>query len=152
MIKTFRKIHYDLMEKNKTSKYFKCTIGEIVLVVIGILIALQINNWNENRKQNNQLSQYLQKFISELQEDLKVLKDLDSEHSIFRYNIMNYINYYNRKNPSIAIIIEKKDSAYYLIRTFNKRSFTPDKLSTTGNITLFSDEEKKSDSGAKRKS
>ena len=37
------------MEKNKTGKYLKYAIGEIVLVVIGILIALQINNWNENR-------------------------------------------------------------------------------------------------------
>jgi hypothetical protein len=43
--------------ENKTGKYFKYAIGEIVLVVIGILIALQINNWNENRKQsNNELS------------------------------------------------------------------------------------------------
>ncbi|MDT0558338.1 DUF6090 family protein [Ichthyenterobacterium sp. W332] len=50
MIKFFRKIRYDLMEKNKTGKYFKYAIGEIVLVVIGILIALQINTWNENRK------------------------------------------------------------------------------------------------------
>jgi len=53
MIKFFRKIRYDLLEKNKTGKYFKYAIGEIVLVVIGILIALQINNWNENRKQKN---------------------------------------------------------------------------------------------------
>jgi len=43
MIKFFRKIRYDLMEKNKTKKYFKYAIGEIVLVVIGILIALSIN-------------------------------------------------------------------------------------------------------------
>ena len=38
------------MKQNKTGKYFKYAIGEIVLVVIGILLALQINNWNENRK------------------------------------------------------------------------------------------------------
>ena len=38
------------MKKNKTGKYFKYAIGEIILVVIGILIALQINNWNEHRK------------------------------------------------------------------------------------------------------
>ena len=50
MIKFFRKIRFDLMAKNKTSKYFKYAIGEIILVVIGILIALQINNWNENQK------------------------------------------------------------------------------------------------------
>ena len=49
MIK-FRKIRYNLMEQNKTGKYFKYAIGEVVLVVIGILIALSINNWNEDRK------------------------------------------------------------------------------------------------------
>ena len=53
MIKFFRKIRFDLLGKNKTGKYFKYAIGEIVLVVIGILIALQINNWNEVRKTNN---------------------------------------------------------------------------------------------------
>lgn len=50
MIKFFRKIRYDLMETGKTGKYFKYAIGEIVLVVIGILIALSINNWNEHKK------------------------------------------------------------------------------------------------------
>ena len=50
MIKFFRKIRYDLMETGKTGKYLKYAIGEIVLVVIGILIALQINNWNGQRK------------------------------------------------------------------------------------------------------
>jgi len=49
MIKFFRKIRFDLMEKNKTGKYVKYAIGEIVLVVIGILIALSINNWNGQR-------------------------------------------------------------------------------------------------------
>jgi hypothetical protein len=48
MIKFFRKIRFDLMEKNKTGKYLKYAIGEIVLVVIGILIALSLNNWKED--------------------------------------------------------------------------------------------------------
>ncbi len=42
------------MEKNKTGKYFKYAIGEIILVVVGILIALSINNWNENRKRQKE--------------------------------------------------------------------------------------------------
>jgi len=46
MIKLFRKIRYDLMEKNKTAKYLKYAIGEIILVMIGILLALQVSNWN----------------------------------------------------------------------------------------------------------
>ena len=50
MIKLFRNIRQSLIMENKTSKYLKYAIGEIVLVVIGILIALQINTWNEKRK------------------------------------------------------------------------------------------------------
>jgi len=50
MIHFFRKIRYELMEKNKTWKYLKYAIGEIILVMIGILLALSVNNWNENRE------------------------------------------------------------------------------------------------------
>ena len=54
MIKFFRKIRQNLLMKNKAGKYFKYAVGEIVLVVIGILIALQINNWNNQRQLNTQ--------------------------------------------------------------------------------------------------
>lgn len=47
------------MVKNKTGNYLKYAIGEIILVVIGILIALQINNWNENRKNDKIEHNYL---------------------------------------------------------------------------------------------
>lgn len=50
MIKFFRHIRKDLMENNKTGKYIKYAIGEIFLVMIGILLALQVNNWNDHRK------------------------------------------------------------------------------------------------------
>ncbi len=69
MIKFFRKIRYDLMEKNKTGKYFKYAIGEIVLVVIGILIALQLNNLNEKNKLAKSEVYYLEKLLTNLQED-----------------------------------------------------------------------------------
>ncbi len=52
MIKFFRKIRQTMIKENKVSKYLLYAIGEILLVVIGIVIALQINNWNENRKKN----------------------------------------------------------------------------------------------------
>jgi hypothetical protein len=69
MIKFFRKIRYDLMEKNKTGKYFKYAIGEIILVVIGILIALQINNWNEKQKNAKLVSTYKKNLIVNLTQD-----------------------------------------------------------------------------------
>jgi hypothetical protein len=67
MIKFFRKIRQSLLSEGKTGKYLKYAIGEIVLVVIGILIALQINNWNDQRK----LKQQEQTYYCKISEDLK---------------------------------------------------------------------------------
>ncbi|MFT5228281.1 MAG: hypothetical protein ACI865_002169 [Flavobacteriaceae bacterium] len=68
MIKFFRKIRYDLIEKNKTGKYLKYAVGEIVLVVIGILIALQINNWNESHKSNREETTILKNLCENLKQ------------------------------------------------------------------------------------
>ena len=57
------------MEKNKTGKYLKYAIGEIILVVIGILIALSINNWNENRKNYIKSKNYLSEIVNDLKKD-----------------------------------------------------------------------------------
>jgi len=72
MIKLFRHIRQNLIMENKTGKYLKYAIGEIVLVVIGILIALQINNWNEIRKQR----QIELKYFYNLKNDLKADDEL----------------------------------------------------------------------------
>ena len=58
------------METGKTSKYLKYAIGEIILVVIGILIALQINNWNEQRKTDKQVEELFSKAFQELEHNL----------------------------------------------------------------------------------
>jgi len=87
MIKFFRKIRQNLLMKNKTGKYFKYAIGEIVLVVIGILIALGINNWNENRKNKNEEKIFLSKIHEDLTKDalqfdyyVKQFKEIDRLH------------------------------------------------------------------------
>jgi hypothetical protein len=54
MIQYFRKIRQNLLSEGKTGKYIKYALGEILLVMIGILLALQVNTWNENRKLNTQ--------------------------------------------------------------------------------------------------
>jgi hypothetical protein len=71
MIKLFNKIRQQMLNENKTRRYLKYAFGEIILVVIGILIALQINNWNEHRKAQNEE----QKILTALQSDFKVSKD-----------------------------------------------------------------------------
>jgi uncharacterized protein DUF6090 len=81
MIKFFRKIRYDLMEKNNTGKYFKYAIGEIILVVIGILIALSINNWNENSKIRQREKVLLNEIHQEFLDNKKQLQTVVSYHN-----------------------------------------------------------------------
>ena len=70
MIKLFRKIRQNLLMENKTKTYFKYAIGEIVLVVIGILIALSINNWNETNKNEREQIVFLNNLKNDLKNDL----------------------------------------------------------------------------------
>ena len=69
MIKFFRTIRQNLIMENKTSKYLKYAIGEIVLVVIGILIALSLNNWNEHRKENLKETKLVEQLLNDARED-----------------------------------------------------------------------------------
>ena len=79
MIKFFRRIRYDLMEKNKTGKYLKYAIGEIVLVVIGILIALSINNWNEKNQTLTEMESNFQNLIEDIESNKRHLLNLIEE-------------------------------------------------------------------------
>ena len=82
MIKFFRTIRKSLLMKNQTGKYFKYAIGEIVLVVIGILIALQINNWNENRKNSAIKKALVIGLISEFEANYNQLQTVIKEDSV----------------------------------------------------------------------
>lgn len=75
-MKIFRKLRFDLLKNGKTPRYFKYALGEIALVVIGILIALQINNWNETQKGNSRLNDHLVKIKSHTKDDLRQLDSI----------------------------------------------------------------------------
>ena len=80
MIKFFRNIRQQLLGEGKTGKYIKYAFGEILLVMVGILLALQVNNWNENRKHHNEEKV----FLSGIKSDL--LKDKE-----YIYYVLDYI-------------------------------------------------------------
>ena len=74
MIKLFRKIRQNLLNEGKTSKYLKYAFGEIILVVIGILIALQINNLNQRRMNQNKEQVILKALKTDFKANLDLLK------------------------------------------------------------------------------
>lgn len=76
MIRLFGKIRQKLLLNKMASKYLLYAIGEVVLVVIGILIALQINNWNINNQETKELQGYLKNVQNNLQTDLRVIEEI----------------------------------------------------------------------------
>ncbi|MFC4720926.1 DUF6090 family protein [Geojedonia litorea] len=97
MIKFFRSIRQNLLSEGKTGKYIKYAIGEIVLVVIGILIALAINNWNEKRKMHRQELIYLNNIKTDIIAQISMLDVyidfeniiLDQSEDIIRHYELN---------------------------------------------------------------
>ncbi|MAD96095.1 MAG: hypothetical protein CMB99_02100 [Flavobacteriaceae bacterium] len=89
MIKFFRHIRKRLLSEGKTSKYFKYAIGEIILVVIGILIALQINNWNEDRKDRKLEIE----FLIGLQKTLRLDLDRNLKSQKINQEALNSMNF-----------------------------------------------------------
>jgi len=82
MIKFFRKIRQNLLMENKTGKYLKYALGEIVLVVIGILIALQINNWNQNRINTEKQEGYLIGIRNDLEKQIASFDTLNESNDL----------------------------------------------------------------------
>ena len=78
-----------MINENKTGKYLKYAIGEIILVVIGILIALQINNWNESRKEQAILKSSLISLKSNLEEDIRNIK----AHILFTDDVLADVDF-----------------------------------------------------------
>ena len=138
MIPFFRKIRKTLADDNKPLKYLRYAIGEIVLVVIGILIALQINNWNDQKK--NAASEQL--YYCRILEDFELDKQLINE-------LKDKANYRIDSSKKILLYLDsgKKDK-HYLINQFilaarsevyEPRNATFKDLISSGNLKLLND-------------
>ncbi len=141
MIKFFRKIRQRLLSENKFSKYLIYAIGEIILVVIGILIALQINNWNEGIKKDELVKSYLVTIKDNLNQDLEGFekqiqilktqkKEIDSIVKILNLESSNLItmNEIIVQNQNVLMFREKE--------TINNSSFLS--IINSGSLNLFS--------------
>lgn len=136
MIKFFRKIRRNLLSEGKTGKYFKYAIGEIVLVVIGILIALQINNWNENRKSDNILKNYYNQILKDLAKDYNLINE---DSYVFQSNIALHKEFVENlpsfESPEAIIINSFKLNYTTAYVRFNAN--TIETLQSTGDIKLI---------------
>lgn len=125
------------MSQNKTSKYFKYAIGEIILVVIGILIALQINNWNNERIDRQSEKKYLMTIIKDLKKDIERLDYLvkfREERLIGDQALIDHIN--GTTVDSLEIL------CYYVVNAMMEHKFSPNnstftELTNSGNLNII---------------
>jgi hypothetical protein len=139
MINFFRKIRQNLLMENKTGKYFKYAIGEIILVVIGILIAVQINNWNQNRKSEIQKRSYIESFIGDLKTDLKNIEAKENyikEQKLIIENLIHLLNTGQHKQE-VDNSIQTYFKGGWIIPSFTSTSNTYTNISQSGKFELF---------------
>lgn len=119
MISFFRKIRQKLLSQNRVTRYLVYALGEIILVVIGILIALQVNNWNEQRKAENISDITLQKLYAELEEAKTQVESSLEVNKMFLNWTENYLN-------SEAYIDTLKSNPGRIFRLISSASITLD--------------------------
>ena len=120
MLKFFRRIRQRLLSENKFSRYLLYAIGEIVLVVIGILIALQINNWNDTRKLSERELSLLGELKSNLETNLFNLeKDIEIQIEGARHidSLISHLEHRLPYKPSISVHLKKGNFAPDVILT-----------------------------------
>lgn len=140
MIKFFRVIRRQLLAQKKLSNYIVYAIGEIILVVLGILIALQINNWNETRKSIDQEHSYLTRLLSENKQDLITFSASIQDLTIGKESITQFSEALKSHTINDSTLIQTAN-AYFkygsIFPVFSSSSSTFEDLSSTGNLKVI---------------
>ena len=146
MIKLFRNIRQQLLNEGKTSKYIKYAFGEIVLVVIGILIALAVNNWNQERKDRKLGKDLLGRIHADLIQDTLYFRETIQQNKLLREDIKDLLSKLYQGVNSIEQV--QKMSAVYdkaLDQVFLINDNTYKNMISSGTLGLIENQKLKED-------
>ncbi|MGB5394857.1 MAG: DUF6090 family protein [Lutimonas sp.] len=136
-----RKTRKKLADENRFVKYWRYALGEILLVVIGILIALQVNNWNENRIEHNRIKKYAKSLVKDLEQDIEMLKVslIQAEDTYFRIDsLRNYVLQTEKENLSNTLIYTIAHDIIYRTYSWNRSTF--DELKSSGSLRIIAND------------
>jgi len=145
MIPFFRKIRKQMADDNQFLKYSRYAVGEIVLVVVGILIALQINNWNEDLKIRNKELTYLESIKTDLLLNVEELENFLELRDSCVVSCNRVLDYYEDE-----LEIDLVDFNFHAVNLmiwfpFTQHDNTYRELLNSGNLSLISDKKTKND-------
>lgn len=142
MIRFLRHIRKRLLNQNRVSKYLVYAVGEIALVMIGILLALQVNNWNEDRKNSDLIVTYKKSLVDNLEKDrsllIKRIDNIKSELALLE-------QFEERVSQSIypfdtILKIARYEYNFIIAIQYDFENDTYNALNTTGHIGLFEED------------
>jgi hypothetical protein len=146
MLRFFRQIRQRLITDNKFSKYLLYAVGEILLVVIGILIALQIDNWNEERKSFIETNRLLHDLQDEIEIAVASRKEIIDTYQSSRDHLASALDKITADPPQKLSNVECQEVAMsHYIRWSPFRISTLDEMVTSGKISLIKDVELRND-------
>jgi len=130
MIKFFRKIRQNMIKENKVSKYFLYAVGEIVLVVIGILIALSINNWNQDRILKIEEKGIVKNLHNEYLQNKNIIQKSIEESNTCIHTLKSLMSFMGKDEE----IIKKQNSDSLIFYAFDPPIFRPSENTISGLI------------------
>ncbi|MGB5205925.1 DUF6090 family protein [Eudoraea sp.] len=141
MINFFRKTRKQLFSENRFTKYLFYAIGEIILVVIGILIALQINNWNNRRVEKEEEKKSYRNIKRQIEDDRKELTDVKAFNNYFSdtYKHANEIIRAKDYTKSDSLALIAMGLSQY--SDFNSSGNIYETLVNSGNLELLKNDE-----------
>lgn len=145
MINFFRRIRRKLIDEENLKKYFFYGIGETLLVVLGILIALQINNWNSKQIDKIKESAYIEDIVKDLSRDTTIigsnfLKIIERKKNALR-KVKNHLIETPSKFDTLVFLKEVGIAGIFSKRELLLNNSTYTELISTGNFRVISDKE-----------
>lgn len=145
MLRFFRQIRKTLMEQNKIRTYLLYALGEILLVVIGILLALQINNWNQDRINKKLEYNYLTVLKQEIQGETGFLNRFYLDRASSKMEALNLArDHYQGKvviHDSVHFVNQLGFGAMFSTQSLSSESMVFEEIINTGNLNVISNEE-----------
>lgn len=110
--------------------------------MIGILLALQVNTWNQNRQIEDTIHQHRLDLVDQLQADLNQLDYIDRVRMEYSESIKSFLNYYSTPDLNIDTLFMKWRKVNIVINSFNSNTYSIEEIITNGTISYFTKEEK----------
>lgn len=142
MLKFFRHIRQKLVQEGHLSKYLIYALGEIILVVVGIIIALQINIWNEQRKDYNQIEKNAKSLAEDIRDDIEMIKVIKYTAEQINLRIDSLTVYVqNKRIEEISNLNLLNYTWIQVYRPYSWNRVTLEELKSSGNLSLIENKE-----------